>query len=212
MFLSTEEQTFSVEKIKHLFENGIKDLDDCEILGNSLFYYCCGIDPTPIIAFGADYKLYIYCDLHLFGCDGFFDATKKLYNRLSDHNLKLVDKYRLLKSKYLRNVENVELTFWKTKSNNYFFLLFVQSNALKVFWQMFNHGNSSIIPKCFCTLAPEDSIEDRENFQRMQKRTEYYLGNFPPSEKYKKVTDIKYYGDYCPGNVCLWKRMFWYYL
>ena len=40
---------FSIfDQIINIIENGISTDEDREILGSSLFYYCCGIDPTPI--------------------------------------------------------------------------------------------------------------------------------------------------------------------
>ena len=32
------------------------------LLEASLFYYCSGKDPTPVVAFGAEYPLYVYVD------------------------------------------------------------------------------------------------------------------------------------------------------
>ena len=34
-----------------------------EMLSRSLFYYCCGKDPTPILAFRTAFPLYLYVDL-----------------------------------------------------------------------------------------------------------------------------------------------------
>ena len=51
-----------LDKIYDLLKNGISDNEDRELLAQSLFYYCCGKDPTPIIAFRADYPLYTYSD------------------------------------------------------------------------------------------------------------------------------------------------------
>ena len=63
------------DKLCNLFENGISNDDDRELLANSLFYYCCGADPSPIMAFGSDYHLYVYADIVDYGHGDFNNET-----------------------------------------------------------------------------------------------------------------------------------------
>ena len=40
-----------------------KDADIKELLSKSMFYYCSGVDPTPVIALFSEYPLFIYSDI-----------------------------------------------------------------------------------------------------------------------------------------------------
>ena len=51
------------------------------LLQESMFYYCCGKDPSPIIEFKEQYPLYIYVDKR--------NYSEELYDRLTKQNFKL---------------------------------------------------------------------------------------------------------------------------
>lgn len=65
------------EKILQLVAKGVGDNEDRELLANSLFYYCCGNDATPIIAFKDQYPLYVYVDTVGYGGGDFNEELKK---------------------------------------------------------------------------------------------------------------------------------------
>ena len=73
------------------------DFNYKEHLKESLFYYCAGKDPSPIIAFKNTYPLYAYVDKK--------DYSNELYKRLNNHNFKLIEKQEIL--------PNTTLSMWK---------------------------------------------------------------------------------------------------
>ena len=62
------------------------DFNYKEHLKESLFYYCAGKDPSPIIAFKNTYPLYAYVDKK--------DYSNELYKRLNNHKLQTYRKTR----------------------------------------------------------------------------------------------------------------------
>ncbi len=137
----TLDRVHIIDQLCRLFENGIQNNEERELLGQSLFYYCCGKDPTPIIAFGSDYPLYIYSDIVDYGDGDFEYETKVLYDRLNKAGFKLVDVCKLKKSGCLRNAENAVLTLWISLQNKAFSLLYVQNDAVETFRNIYSDRN-----------------------------------------------------------------------
>ena len=196
-----------------IIENGLSTNSDRELLAQSLFYYCCGTDPTPMIAFGSGYPLYIYSDIIDYGNGDFDRTTEELYGRLSQAGFVCTEEKRIL---HLKNIQNVAVTLWKTKSNEFFALVYIQQDAVKAFEKIYADGSHTynfILPKCICNYRYEfieNSQENSDYFARIEKRTEYILG-YCFSEKYKVVSEHTYYGDYEENTkVKLFRRMFWY--
>lgn len=196
-----------IDKLCKLFKNGIQNNEERELLGQSLFYYCCGKDPTPIIAFGSDYPLYIYSDIVNYGDGDFEYETKVLYDRLNKAGFKLVDVCKLKKSGCLRNAKNAVLTLWTSPQNKAFSLLYVQNNAVKTFCDIYSDGSNYIQPKCICNYRNEGNFIFLND---IEKRTEFVLG-YCYNKKYRRVAEYNYYGDYeKQSKVSLFHRMFWY--
>lgn len=80
-----------IADVYNIIENGISNNAERELLAQSLFYYCSGIDPTPIIAFGSDYPLYIYSDIIDYGNGDFNKTMNVLYERLFKAGFVCVD-------------------------------------------------------------------------------------------------------------------------
>ena len=199
-----------------LCENKRRDISIYEILGNSLFYYCCGFDPSPIIAFGTQYQIYIYCDNFAYVSANFDNEILKLYSRLESHNHVLATKHRFTKSEALSEAENVELTEWMVGDNKSIFLLFIQGDARRVFEAIYdcrdaNNYRNLIKPKCICNFRNEfNDNSSCEYFHAIEKRVDYIFGYGPASEKYKVVSNHPYYGDYEDNaTIELHKRKFW---
>ena len=204
------------KEMRNLCENKKRDVSKYEILGNSLFYYCCGIDPTPIIAFGTQYQIYIYCDIFAYGNGNFDNAILKLYSRLEAHDHVLKTKYRFINPEVLNEAENVELTEWMVGNNESIFLLFIQDDAVRAFRAIYNcndeNNNSNLIkPKCICNFRNEFFDNSSWSyFNAIEKRVDYVFGYGPQSEKYKVVSKHPYYGDYEDNaTIALYKRRFW---
>ena len=127
--------TVTFDNLCFLFENGVSKDEDRELLAQSLFYYCCGTDPTPIAAFGSDYPLYIYSDIINYGKGGSFEEeTSLLFQRISKANNRLVKTRQLKKEGRLCDAKDVVLTMWEDQQKNAcFYLLYVQMDAVKTF-------------------------------------------------------------------------------
>lgn len=201
----------NIDKVYSLFENGISNDFDRELLAQSLFYYCCGKDPTPVISFGAEYPLYIYSDIVNYGEGDFEIETKQLYRRLNDAGYKMVDILNLTKTRRWKDVENIALTQWRTPQNTVFYLVYVQNDAVKTFTKVYSDNSNYIQPKCICNYRYEFSEQDSYHFfNTVEKRTEYIFG-YCSNHKYKLIGEYDYYGDYddCT-KLKLYHRMFWY--
>jgi hypothetical protein len=157
--------------------------------------------------------LYIYSDIIDYG-NGDFDRTiEKLYERLSKAGFACTEQKRIV---HLKNIQNIAVTLWKTQSNDYFTLVYIQQDAVKAFEKIYSDGSHTynfIMPKCICNYRYEftgDSQKDCDYFTRIEKRTEFILG-YCFSDKYKVVSEHTYYGDYEDDTkVKLFHRMFWY--
>ncbi|MBP5201407.1 hypothetical protein J6253_01580 [bacterium] len=199
------------DRIIQIATHGIQDDFDCEIMSNSLFYYCCGKDPTPIAAFGESLPLYVYVDF-LYGRD-FRTEIDELYHRLSLKGFKTVELCAFnanVKDSYSKNMNQgarSELSVWKTRENNTFFLLYVKGDADDTLDALYTDNRQGLIlPKCICNLLYEGC---HRSISQIEKRTEYILGHWN-QDKYKKVGEVEYLGDYGWEKAELWHRRFYY--
>lgn len=207
----------NIDNLCFLFENGVSKDEDRELLAQSLFYYCCGADPTPIIAFGSDYPIYIYSDIINYGHGGSFEETTSLlYQRISKAGNRLVETCQLKKERQLCDAKDIVLTKWKDQQKNLdFYLLYVQMEAVKTFDTIYHdldkggHGNF-IQPKCICNIRYE--FMDNYSWSAMNvisKRVEYIMG-YCHDDKYKCIAEYDYLGDYGDTTVRLFQRKYWY--
>lgn len=148
------------------------DLNYKEILKESLFYYCAGKDPSPIIAFKNNYPLYVYVDKK--------DYSNELYKRLNDHNFKLIEKQEIL--------PDTTLSMWKYDENT-FYLIYAQNDASVAFKKIYG----DIIPKCICNYRYE--LSNKTLLQQAEKETTYILGHCF-DDNFMVIDEIQYYGDY----------------
>ena len=195
-------KAYNMEELCVLFEKGIKTDYDREILGESLFYYCCGKDPTPIIAFSHTYPLYIYADVVNYGGGDFYEETHLLYERLKGAGFTLLDRRELKINK------RAVLTMWNSPQKSQFFLLYVGTDARQTFQMLYSDNNNYIQPKCICNYRYE--MPDMGILATVEKRAEYILGHCS-SKKYQQIAEYDYCGDYEQNTtVPLFRRMFWY--
>lgn len=209
-------KSYTIENLCKLFEKGIQNNQDRAILGQSLFYYCCGKDPTPIIAFGHDYPLYIYSDIVDYGSGDFDAETQILYERLEHAGFQLCD------MREVKLGDKSVLTMWNTLQEKSFFLLYVKNDASEIFDKIYfdNEKNDDIKPKCICNYRyeffegirkPPYGDSNHDFFNRIEKRIEYIFG-YCDNEKYQCIGEYDYYGDYGKNTkVPLFQRMFWYF-
>lgn len=200
-----------IDTLHNLFENGISNDFDRELLAQSLFYYCCGKDPTPIISFGSDYPLYIYSDIINYGFGDYKAETEELYQRLNRAGYEMMDTHNLAKSKRWNGVENIVLTQWMTPQKAIIYLIYVQNDAEETFRKIYSDNGNYIQPKCICNYRYEFINPNSQGLiNTIEKRTEYIFG-YCSNQKYKSIGEYDYYGDYDDNaKVQLFHRMFWY--
>lgn len=204
-----------VDKIIQLVANGVCDNEDRELLANSLFYYCCGSDATPIIAFKDQYPLYVYVDTVGYGGGDFNEEVKRLYSRLKKSGLKKIefihDGARYGKQLPWEDgskpvIKQSELSRWMSEEGNDFYLLYVQGDAYTVYSKLYDDNERGIIlPKCICNYKYEvtpsfrndivccSSSESWRLLTEIEKQVEYVMGE-SKDKFYKEVARFKYYG------------------
>lgn len=170
----------------------------CELLSHSLYYYCCGIDITPITAFAERCPLYVYVDIIKYGNGNFNEETDILCNRLQTTGFQLIEK------KEIKFGKRALLTQWRRPQSKPFFMLYVGDDAQKVYSSIYevlpDNVLTSIQPKCICNYKYE--------FVYIEKRTEYILGHCYNMDEYRKIAEYDYLGDYGGTKVPLYKRMY----
>ena len=202
------------EQYALLLGYGVRNDDDREILGNSLFYYCCGKDPTPVIAFGSEYPFYVYADLVRYGHGDFDTEVNELLKRLKEKGFKLLKKEKLREIGVGRKIKTILLTKWADK-NGTFYLAYLQGDALVVFDSLYRDdikGCNSIQPRCICNYRYDcdNPIWERNKLSFLEKRAEYLFG-YCYSDKYRCIGEYDYYGDYgTVTKIPLYRRRYWY--
>lgn len=191
----------SSAKIENLVINGIKSIDDCEYLGNSLFYYCCGKDPTPVIAFGSQYPLYIYVDN---------DATE-LQTTVNILNGRIQAKnYSIVESRFIPRAKwhgACIITKWSDQCGKCFFLIYFQEDAEKIFSRVYGYEINYVQPKCICNIR--HNLRKMGIISQLEKRVQWIMGHCY-NEKYYEESQHPYYGDYQEGKVSLYCRRFYF--
>ena len=148
------------------------DLKYKDILKESLFYYCCGKDPSPIIAFKNNYPLFVYADKK--------DYSHELFKRLNKYHFNLIEKQEIS--------TNTTLSLWKYNDDT-FYLIYAVNDASKAFKEIYD----DVIPKCICNYRYE--LTNRHILQNAEINTQYILGHCF-DENFIVVDEILYYGDY----------------
>ena len=199
-----------MDEVLSLFENGVQNDDHRELLAGSLFYYCSGNDPTPILYFGNRCSLYVYVDLW----ENFEESKEKLYAKLNNSGYDMFTESRIVKLRKCRyrQFKNAELTKWKE-----FFILYIQGDANESFEAVYRDADACqyenyIQPKVICNFSYDlfyTAGERRSVMFSAEKRVEYVMGHCF-SEKYKLIDSIK---KYMGGNtVNIFHRKYWYVL
>ena len=182
--------------------------DDKDMLGQSLFYYCSGIDPTPISAFAEKMPLFIYVDSFVYMPGDFSTNSKELYNRIKKLKCKLIKEENLAITCRLKEAKAAEISLWKTKTGEEFLLLFVQGDAVQCYKSLYSDKENYIQPKCICNYRYE--FYNLDIFTQLEKRVEYILG-YCSNDKYRCVGEYKYLGDYEENTkVKLYHRNYYY--
>lgn len=202
-----------VNLIYSIFNNGIQNNNERELLGRSLFYYCCGSDPTPIISLNMEYKLYFYVDNAKFADGDTQTQSECLYQKLEKEGFEKTE----IRPDEIRYTlpDDVELTIWSHGDDEEkIILLYMYDDAERAFKRIYGDKNNYIQPNCICNYMYEYTGGNnfRAFIERIEKRTEYILGHCF-DDKYGLVDRLDYYGSESGKSstkVELYQRKFWY--
>lgn len=149
---------------------------DKNILSNSLFYYCCGKDPSPIYAFKDKMVLYIYVDKK--------NLSHELINRLINNG------YILQENKIIDNDNFQSTSLYKfTIKDKNIYLLYIQGDACDVYKMLFNN----CVPLCICNYRYE--MTNRAILEKAETEVMFIMGHCF-NKNYVLVDEYDYFGDY----------------
>ena len=188
-------------------ESGRMSEEEKDLLGQSLFYYCSGIDPSPIAALGATVPLYVYVDSFVYIKDGFSATSKELYSRLEKHKFKNKATVTPKLKGRLKNASNAELSLWIADNGEAFLLLFVQADAIDGYEAIYGSSEMNYLqPKYVCNYRYE--LRERGVISQLEKRVQYILGHcFDP--KYRQVGEIPHL-DRPDEKIGIYHRFYYY--
>ena len=205
----------NMNEMEKMFCRFYMDDTDRDFLGQSMFYYCCGKDPSPIVAFREDIPLYIYADIVNYGLGDFAEETEALYEKLKGHHFVLQEMRNLRCTGKLEHAKQAVLTCWKGVSQNPFYLLYVQCDAKKAFEGIYRddyyRDYNYIQPKYICNYSYEMEQENVSFFNVIEKRVQYIMGHCH-NDKYRRIGEFDYLGDAVAikSEVKLYHRFFYY--
>jgi len=198
--------TDMLQRIIDIVSLGVRSPEDKELMAGSLFYYCCGKDPSPVFAFGGDFALYVYSDIVDFGAGQLYTAVDALNARIEQRG------YKLSFMKYVNN--RTALMQWETRDGQCFHVLYIKGDSAETYSSLYSAldagGNQNcLIPKCICNFRSELPYEF-STMQKAEKRVSMILG-YSYSDNYAPVAQYEYFGDYGDKTITLFKRR-WYYV
>lgn len=209
-----------IKSIIHLFEqeNGT-DLDRT-ILSNSLFYSNSGLDPTPVISFGAGIPLYIYVDTLENEESDFKSTVRKMYAKIKKAGYSWKKAYQCRQMGRVKHAENAEITQWYDMNNNPFHIIYIKDGSEAMCRSIFDANDDSkayknfVQPKFVCNLTTKtetSGLQYYRVFDIIQQHAEYILGHCEDN-KYICVSEVDYYGDKkgTADKIPVYQRMYSY--
>ena len=174
----------------HMLERPLADARD--LPEQSLFYYCSGKDPTPIVAFGAEYPLYVYVDSLVYQRKDLDGTVGDLYRSLRKSGLQMTESLRL-PVEDTPEIKGAEVSLWETKEGERFLLLFLQADAEKGFCHLYGGRGNYALPRCVCNYRYE--MPRRGVLEEVEDRVPFVLGHCF-NRRYRCVGQYDYLGDY----------------
>ena len=156
-----------------------------------MFYYCSGKDATPIVAFGSEIPLYVYSDSFKYMRLDFNSAVNELYSNIE----KACYKRECTRRPPPTICKNAELSLWKDEKEQYFILLYTESDAINLYEKIYL--KQKLRPKYFCNSRYE--MSNRGILEREERAAEYILGHCHYTE-FSCVGEHEYLGDYSFGT------------
>ena len=187
-------------------KNNIK-IEFKDFLDNSCFYYCAGRDITPIIALEEKIFTYILCDtceLEGKNYSAFIIMFNEFENRLIKQGFKKntnLGEYKLFEN-YFNYKNMISHRPWEMilyEKNGFYYCIwylfcedYITYNSLYVINEM--------KPTVICNINPENS-KMLDKYEIGEILPEYVIGHTYGNEKYIKLKELKYYGDYSDNAV-----------
>lgn len=171
-----------------------KDADIKALLSKSMFYYCSGVDPTPVIALFSEYPLFIYSDLLRRYEGGVDEAAQILLSRLSEHG------FRAVTCERTEIAEGAVLALLE-RDGAAAHLLLVKGDAWRTYRLIYGEGGA-IRPRCIANIRYE---MDTRHFLPIEREARYILG-YSYSREHTAERKFKYFGDYSEKEVTLFRR------
>ena len=165
------------------------------LLCESLFYYCAGIDPTPIAALYEEYPLFIYSDNLRSQRAALSEVFEKLMARLEKRGFKSLASERVEISK------GGILTLLE-KGDARFLILYVEGDSWETYSKIYKQ-DEKLIPRCISNIRYEMNTR---NFTPIERRVRYVLG-YSYSGSHEHVRSFEYLGDYNEKEVKLFELL-----
>ena len=196
-------ENICANKLAKLLQNG-NERPLIALLKNSVFYYCSGKDPTPIVAFDSRYPLYVYADLVGYGRGDFTVEIQTLLDRLATRGFTVEQRQDVVDASCLGNCKNavvVQLSVNKQGKKQRLLLLYVQNDAVDTYKHLYQ--DNKVLPTCICNYRYE--MTRRGCIEQAEKLVQYVFGHCFDNN-YHAVGVYPYYGDYAKGEVKLFKQ------
>ena len=160
-----------------------------KILSESLFYYCSGKDPTPVVALYNEFPLFVYSDLMKHR--DLYSEAKALEERLKSHGF-------LITCHKETEILDGAVIYGLSKDGCRLILLFVKGDSWQCYQKIYGE---EVLPKCFANYRYEMNAA---RFLGIQRKAQFILGH-SHGEEHSEVRKIKYYGDYGGNEVTLYE-------
>jgi hypothetical protein len=165
-----------------------------ELLSGSLFYYCAGVDPTPVNALSDEYPLFIYSDNLKYKDAALSEVFKKLTGRLLSLGFTLLDS---------RDIDILDggILARLTRDGADFLVLYIKGDSWDAYRKIYMRGDR-LMPRCIANIRYEMNTR---NFLPIERKVEFILG-YSYSGIHTPTRKFKYLGDYSEKEVRLFAR------
>ena len=162
------------------------------LLSDSLFYYCAGKDPSPIIAFYKDYPLFIYSDLLKHRENWRDETVGVLFRRLREHG------FTVSEVEYA-NLLDGGVTALCEKEGASLLILYIRGDAWRCYKEIYGE---EYLPSCIANYRYEMNSAPFGGYERLVKRI---IGH-AFTGVHRVALEIPYFGDYQGEAVKVYER------
>lgn len=202
----------TLERLCALFSADERSAELDALLGSSLFYYCAGLDPTPIAAFGCKPSVYIFVDSFRYMRAEFDTGMGILQNRVTSLGYDFVGAVDPDAAAILAFATRARLFHFASGEGD-ILLLYLRATDADAYRNIYldgdednlgryAHRESHPVPECVCNYRYEGRSRLME---RAEALSPFILGH-AFGRRYEAISTHPYLGDY--GNdrrVTLWR-------